>query len=255
MKENRTVRRAVDFLLFIADRPSGVSMEELCRHFDLPRTSAYDILVTLTQAGMLEVLPGSPKRYVTGLSSYRIGLSYRDANDELPLIGRALKSLAAETGRTAFFGTLSGQEVVYLLKEIPENPIITTATVGSCAPLYCTSLGKALLASLTEEEAERLIGQLDFSPRTAFTITDPAVLAGELTVIRKRGYASDVREYEDHMACVSAPVRRADGTVAGAVSLAAFYRPEDDYEALGEQIRAEAARISQLLGFRIPESR
>ena len=249
MKTNRTVQRAVQIHSCIAAHPEGVSLDELCEQFSLPKTSAYDILVTLVQEGMLSTKSGPKQLYQIGIFAYRIGMSYPDANDTLKLISSELTELAHISDRTAFFGKLSGKEVVYILKEVPENPIITTATVGSTAPLYCTSLGKTLLAFLPEEQSNALLSDMEIQPRTRYTLKSPEELSRDLDLIRTRGYALDFREYEEHMVCASAPVYQRNGTLEGAVSISGFYRPEDDYEKAGELIRRQAARISRLLGY------
>lgn len=250
MKINRTVQRTIQILSYIAAHPEGVSLDELCAQFSLPKTSAYDILVTLVQENMLSVRPGPKQLYQIGTFAYRIGMSYPDANDTLKLISAELTELAKVSDRTAFFGKLSGREVVYILKEVPENPIITTATVGSTAPLYCTSLGKTLLAFLPEEQSEALLADITIRPRTRYTLKNMEELRKDLQVIRSRGYALDFREYEEHMVCVSAPVYQRNGTLEGAVSISGFYRPEDDHEIQGQLIRRKAAEISRLLGYR-----
>ncbi len=249
MKINRTVQRTVQILSYTAAHPEGVSLDELCEQFSLPKTSAYDILVTLVQEGMLSVKPGPKQLYQIGIFAYRVGMSYPDASDTLKLIGAELSDLARESDRTAFFGKLSGKEVLYILKEVPENPIITTATVGSTAPLYCTSLGKILLAFLPAEQADALIADLDIQPRTQYTLKSLNELTQNLQLIRSRGYALDFREYEEHMVCASAPVYQRNGSLEGAVSISGFYRPEDDYEKAGQMIRQKAAEISRLLGY------
>lgn len=249
MKINRTVQRTIQILSYTAAHPEGVSLDELCEQFSLPRTSAYDILVTLVQEGMLSVKPGPKQLYQIGIFAYRIGMSYPDANDTLKLISSELTELARSSDRTAFFGKLSGKEVVYILKEVPENPIITTATVGSTAPLYCTSLGKTLLAFLPREQSEALLADLNLQPRTRYTLKSPEALSRDLELIRTRGYALDFREYEEHMVCASAPVYQRNGSLEGAVSISGFYRPEDDYEKVGRLIRRRAAEISRLLGY------
>lgn len=249
LKINRTVQRTIDILSYVSTHPGGVSIDELCEAFSLPKTSAYDILVTLVQAQMLSIHPGTKQLYQTGIAAYRIGMSYPDADDELKLIGDALKDLAHQSGRTAFFGKLSGSEVIYILKEIPENPIITTATIGSTAPLYCTSLGKTLLTYLPQNQTEPLIQAMDIKPRTEWTVKSTEELRQELALTKERGYALDFREYEEHMVCASAPLYRRDGSLAGAVSISGLYRPEDDYEKVGQFIRQKASEISFLLGY------
>ena len=252
MKINRTVQRAIQILSSTAAHPEGVSLDELCEQLALPKTSAYDILVTLVQEGMLAVQSGPKQLYQVGIFAYRIGMSYPDASDALKLISAELIELARTSNRTAFFGKLSGKEVVYILKEVPENPIITTATIGSTAPLYCTSLGKTLLAFLPKEQSNALLSDMEIQPRTRYTLKSADELARDLELTRNRGYALDFREYEEHMICVSAPVYQRNGTLEGAVSLSGFYRSEDDYETVGQLIRQEAARISKLLGYPNP---
>ncbi len=249
MKLNRTVQRTIQILSYTAAHPEGVSLDELCEQFSLPKTSAYDILVTLVQEEMLSVKPGQKQLYQIGVFAYRIGMSYPDASDSLKLIGAALSDLAKEANRTAFFGRLSGKEVIYILKEVPENPIITTATIGSTAPLYCTSLGKTLLAFLPQEQSNALVSDMEIHPRTPYTLKDPEELSKDLEQIRLRGYALDFREYEEHMVCASAPVYQRNGSLEGAVSISGFYRAEDDYEKMGQLIRKRAAEISRLLGY------
>lgn len=249
MKINRTVQRTIQILSYTAAHPEGVSLDELCGQFSLPKTSAYDILVTLVQEGMLSIKPGPRQLYQIGIFAYRIGMSYPDASDSLKLIGAALSELAKEADRTAFFGKLSGKEVIYILKEVPENPIITTVTVGGTAPLYCTSLGKTLLAFLPKEQSDALLSSIEIQPRTQYTLKDVNELSRDLELTRLRGYAFDFREYEEHMVCASAPIYQRNGTLEGAVSISGFYRPEDDYEQAGQLIRQKAAEISRLLGY------
>ena len=251
MKLNRTVQRAIQILSYTAAHPDGVCLDELCGHLSLPRTSAYDILVTLVQEGMLAIKPGPKQLYQVGIFAYRIGMSYPDASDTLKLISSELAELARLSDRTAFFGKLSGKEVLYILKEVPPNPIITTATIGSTAPLYCTSLGKTLLAFLPREQSDALLSEIEIQPRTRYTRKSPKELSEDLDQIRSRGYALDFREYEEHMVCASAPIYQRNG-LEGAVSISGFYRPEDDYEAAGCLVRQKAAEISRLLGYQGP---
>ena len=110
-----------------------------------------------------------------------------------------------------FFGVRSDSEVVYICKFEPENPIITTATVGSRIPMHCTSLGKVILAYSEPEILQPLLKRMDFVKRTERTITDPDRLMEELEQVREQGYALDAREMEEHAECVGAPVFGADG--------------------------------------------
>ena len=148
-----------------------------------------------------------------------------------------------------FFGVRSEGEIIYICKFEPENPIITTATVGTKNPLYCTSLGKAILAFEEEDVAGPVMDRLKFQQKTGRTIVSREALEAELETVREKGYALDARELEEHMECVGAPVFGQDGTVIGAISVSSLYKPAEDYEALGRLVHKKALELSRLLGY------
>lgn len=249
MKLNRTTQRTVEILKLVSRNPEGITLDEICGHLDLPKTSAYDIVTTLAEMGMVNVDRGARQRYTIGLTAYRIGVNYTNNLDFIGVLEPELRTFARQTGKTVFFGVRSDHEVVYICKSEPENPIITTATVGSKNPMYCTSLGKAILAYSDEETRKQVLGRIKFRQKTEKTIMDRESLAAELDKVRRQGYALDARELEEHMECVGAPVFGADGSVLGAISVSSLYKPTEDYEALGRMVAGKAAEVSRQLGY------
>lgn len=249
MKLNRTTQRTVEILKLISKHSGGVTLDTICGKLNIPKTSAYDIVTTLVQMGMVNVDRGQRKFYTIGLTAYRIGINYTNNLDFIGVIEPELKSFAKETGKTVFFGVRSDCEVVYICKAEPENPIITTATVGTKNPMYCTSLGKVILAYSDEATREQVIGGIKFHKKTERTITTREALMKELERVKSQGYALDEREVEDHMECAGAPVFGSDGCVIGALSVSGLYQPAEDYGQLGREVAAKAREISKLLGF------
>ena len=249
MKLNRTTQRTVEILKLVSKNPEGTTLDEICEKLGLPKTSAYDIVTTLVEMGMVNVDRGARQRYTIGLTAYRIGVNYTNNLDFIGVIEPELRSFAKELGKTVFFGVRSDYEVVYICKSEPENPSITTATVGSKNPVYCTSLGKAILAYSDEETRQQVIGRIRFYKKAENTILDKESLEEELDKVRKQGYALDARELEDHMECVGAPVFGADGSVLGAISASSLYKPTEDYDLLGKRVAEKAMGLSKLLGY------
>lgn len=249
MKLNRTTQRTVDILKLVSRKPEGITLDEICGKLKLPKTSAYDIVTTLAEMGMVHVDRGQRQRYTIGLTAYRIGINYTNNLDFISVTEPELKAFAKEVGKTVFFGVRSDHDVVYICKAEPENPIITTATVGSKNPMHCTSLGKAILAFSDQETLDQVLPRLKFTRKTGQTILDRDTFLGELEKVKEQGYALDARELEEHMECVGAPVFGSDGSVIGAISVSSLYQPSEDYEHLGALVAEKAGEVSKLLGF------
>ena len=249
MKLNRTALRTVDILKLVSKKPDGITLDQICEQLSIPKTSAYDILTTLVHTGMVHVAREQKQRYTIGLTAYRVGINYTNNMDFIGTIDPVLKAFSKEVGKTVFFGVRADDEIVYICKYEPENPIITTATVGTKNPIYCTSLGKAILAYSEEEERLALTERIHFRAFTERTIRDKACFLDELEKVKEKGYALDARELEEHMECVGAPVFGPDGTVMGAISVSSLYKPTEDYEALGRRVCEKAAMLSRLLGY------
>ena len=249
MKLNRTTQRTVEILKLVSKNPEGITLDDICEQLSLPKTSAYDIITTLVEMGMANVQKGQKQTYTIGLTAYRIGINYTNNLDFLGVIEPELKAFSREVGKTVFFGVRSDHEVVYICKFEPENPIITTATVGTKNPMYCTSLGKAILAYTDEGTRQQVTSRITFRRKTDNTIMTLEALERELDRVKSQGYALDAREMEDHMECAGAPVFGPDNSVMGAISASSLYKPGEDYEALGRLVSKKAEEVSRLLGF------
>nr|WP_314504826.1 IclR family transcriptional regulator [uncultured Lachnoanaerobaculum sp.] len=249
MKINRTTERSVQILQIIAKSNEGLEMDEICERLSIPRTSCYDILVTLVHLGMLEVNTGVKRSYKIGLNAYRIGMSYMNNRNISEIIAPALKELSKELQKTCFFGVLEGDKIVYISKFEPENPIITTATIGTKNPIYNTSLGKAILSSMSAEEIKGILSGIELKQATRFTITDREELIKNIELVRVRGFALDERELEEHMECVGVPIFDEKKECIGAISASSLYRKDEDYMALGEILKNRGLEISKSLGF------
>ena len=102
-----------------------------------------------------------------------------------------------------------------------QNAVQMVSTIGSRIPLYCSGVGKAMLAVLPAEEAKHLWEESHIERRTSSTITRYDQFERELNRIRKRGYAIDDEENEPGVRCCAAALCREDGRADYAFSISA----------------------------------
>ena len=110
--------------------------------------------------------------------------------------------------------------MVYIEKIRGDKAIFMQSDVGAENPMYCTGVGKCLLAYMPEERRERILRNMGpLERRGPNTITNLEDLRAELESIRTQGYCFDDEEYAPGLICVAAPVRSVGGDVVAAVSL------------------------------------
>jgi DNA-binding IclR family transcriptional regulator len=114
--------------------------------------------------------------------------------------------------------------------------------------LHCTSIGKAVLATMPDDEVRALLARTGLPARTAHTITDVDALIAELADVRGRGFAEDHEENEAGVRAVGAAVFDHTGQVFGAVSAAALVYRDDPAGDRGDQVVQAAAEVSRALG-------
>jgi DNA-binding IclR family transcriptional regulator len=154
----------------------------------------------------------------------------------MPYATEALERVREETGCTAHYARRDGDQVVYLETRESRHSIHLVSRVGRTLPTYATSLGKALLAELTDEEITDLLSP-ELNALTEHTITDRETLRAELTHIRERGYSVEHEEGTPGIACVAAVVPyRIPATDALSCSMP-----------VADLTKAEAKRIGELL--------
>jgi DNA-binding IclR family transcriptional regulator len=160
--------------------------------------------------------------------------------------------LNAELDETVHLTVLEGNEVLYVDCLESSKRLRTYSVIGVRAPLYCTSVGKAILAFLDNEEQNRILDTITFEKFTENTITDKSFLKDELRTIAQRGYAVDNMEHEEGLRCVGAPIRNHAGKVFAAISVSGPSQriTLGNVSEIGKVVIAQAESISKQLGYR-----
>ena len=246
---NRTVRRAFQVLKYVAKEEDGLTLTEITELLDCPKSSAFNIIQTLLNLDLLSESKANNKKYQLGPENYVLGMNYYKRLDLVDLFKEFLPGIGDKLHRTCFGGILEGDKVLYIYKYAGEGAKLATCDKGTKAELYCTGLGKVLLAYSSSDYQKKVIDNITFIKKTERTISTKEQLYKELEEVRKKGYACDNREIEEHMICFAAPVFNFSGECVAAVSISDMYTESTDCEFLGQQIRNVALEISKRIGY------
>lgn len=231
----KSARRAIDLLETFAADPAWASLADLHARTGVPRSSLHGLLRTLRDAGWIEADPGGT-RFRLGVRALICGTAYLDRDPAVPYATEALERLRDETGYTAHYARLCGDQVVYLETRESRRSRHLVSRVGRTLPAHATALGKALLAELTDAEVTGLLPAA-LPALTEHTRTSRAKLLTELGQVRSAGYATEHEEGTPGIGCAAAAVPyRIPATDALSCSLPA-----------GRATAAETRRVGELL--------
>jgi len=200
----RSVDRALDVIALIAGAIEPVSLASITRHLGLPRTTAFSIVKTLANRGMLTLVDG--KGYQLGPMVNELVRAYRPPRNLIERAHRWLEEISRKTQETAFLAIPVKNEILFIDKVETSQAIRYSAQVGTRRPLYCTAHGKLALALRDDDEIERYLSTTELVRRTDKTFTDAVVLRKELEKIRRQGFAVSNGEFSVDAYSISAPV-------------------------------------------------
>lgn len=230
-------------------RRKSVGLEELSRELGLAKPTVSRFLQTLQGLGYAR--RDESERWAMTLKAFNVGSRALDHLDLYSAARPVAEELAEQLGETVHMGVREGDSAVYVLKIESRYTIRMFSRVGRRIPLYCTAIGKVLLAYSSPDERKEALEGVKLVAFTPNTIISRSVLETELKRVKAQGYARDAEEHEEGITCLGAPILDRDGGVAAALSASwPVFRFGDGRVAdKAAAIATAARRISVLLGY------
>jgi len=236
--EKNTVQsldRAFDIIEALATSARGTTLTELATTTRLHKTTVYRILSSLVARG-----------YVTKdteSGQYRLTMRFLEVSshavagmDILSIARPHLERLAEMTAEVVHLVVRDDYEIVYLFKgDSSLNITRMSSYVGLRNPMYCTALGKAILAQVDRNEVARIWKRSHIEQFTPNTIVTLDQLYAHLDLVRERHYAIDNEEHEQGIRCIGSAIFNYQNEAIGAISVS------------GPTIRMDDARIALLV--------
>lgn len=246
----QSVDRALSILELLSDYEQGLGVTEISKITKLHKSTVYRLLSTLIYKGFVLQDPATNK-YKISLKLYELGIKKLKDIDILKASEIYLRKLMKEVNEVVHLVVRDNYDIVYIDKVEADNTIRMASTIGKRSPMYCTSVGKVMLAYLSDNEVKKVWENSKIEEYTVNTIIDFDKFEQELFNIKKNGYAVDDEENELGVRCVGAPIFNHNGTIEGAISVSGptMRITKDKIDEIAVKVKKYASLISKELGF------
>ncbi|GAA1721149.1 IclR family transcriptional regulator C-terminal domain-containing protein [Isoptericola hypogeus] len=234
---------------FGARRPS-LTLSDVARETGLSRASARRFLHTLVELGYVRF---DGREFALRPAVLDLGYAYLSSLSLPDVAAPHLERLSDQVGESSSVAVLDGTDIVYVARVATHRIMSAAIRVGTRFPAFATSMGRAILANLPEDEREAFLASAELPALTAHTVTSAGKLRAALDRVREAGWALVDQELEEGLRSAAAPLRDARGAVVAAVNVSAPVRRGDVAEitddilppllSAAKQIEADLARI------------
>jgi len=213
-----TVGKALSVLDQVAGFGRPVRFSELLASSDYPKATLYRLLQTLTHQGMVS-FDADRGLYSLGVRLVRLAHQAWRVSSLAPIARAHIQALSEQVGETVHLAQLDHAQVLYVDKVNAREPIEMFSQAGKVGPVYCTGIGKAMLAFCEPEMQRDIISQQSFYRFTPQTLRNPGALKAEIEDVQSLGYAFDREEHEPGIICIAMPILSGSNRVMGALSV------------------------------------
>jgi IclR family pca regulon transcriptional regulator len=211
-------------------------------------TTATRLCYTLTELGFIQ--KDEQKRYHLTPKILTLGHAYISGLAWYEVAQYYLEKLFREVQETVSLSILEGSEIIYVLRIRKRKYLPFDIQVGTKLPVYCTAMGKVLMAMGPPQKTQSILKGLEFKSLTAHTITRLDKLLEELDKVRKNGYGINDEELSIGNRSVAAPILDEKGCAVAAIHIAVpttNYSRSQMEKTLAPQVIKTAREISEAL--------
>lgn len=246
----QSLNRGLEILEYMAITHNGASVTELAHAFNVNKSTVSRIIAVLIEHGLVyrETKTG---RLRLGTGSLLYSYHVMSDNHILDFARPIMAQLAADTCKTSHLATLH-EDALHVIDHVKheDNRYMKDPTIpGMLEPVYCTAVGKVLLAFMDVAEARRILDCVDRPIYTPNTITDVDAIMDLLPQIRNDGYALDCEEFRSNVFCVAVPIFIEQQAISsiGLTGTINFAQNPEHLRSCVSKLQAAAVELSQRL--------
>ena len=237
---SQTLGRGLDVLEQVAAGPAPLGV--IATRLGLSRTTVHRLAASLLERRYLNLAPR--RGYSLGPKLLELGGMAREQIDLIRIARPAMEKLAEETGDAVLLTIRDGDAAVLVDYVAASRRLAPRLRIGERAPVVAAAAGAALLIDMSADERLALWARLASG--------DAATFVGRVASAARSGLVVDAAVADPDIAALAAPIRGADGTIRGALSvaMAATYAGDGLSSAAQSALLRAAAALSQELGWK-----
>ena len=198
------------------DAHDALTLAEIAVRTGLSRAGVRRLVLTLLALNLASQKDG---RFSLTPRVMRLGYAYLSSLGLREAAQPVIDALAHQVDETVGVSVLDGHEITYIVRAEVRGLLRRSLTIGSRSPTYPTSMGRVLLAGLSDASIQEILRRTDLVAFTRYTKVGAASLLDEIRKVRKQGFSLVSQELELGVFGIAAPIRDANGCVIAALNL------------------------------------
>jgi IclR family transcriptional regulator, KDG regulon repressor len=245
----KILKKTIDALDLFMGNDSELALEDISRLTGLNKSTVRRMTISLMECGFLR------QHYKRG--KYSLGLKFLDYaqavkkyNPVMDIAENYLIEACQTVNETVSLALWDGDMCVICQTIQPRHSLKVTCYEGKMTSLYYSSIGKAILAELPDDELDAYLPQ-ELTRYTQNTITNIDDLKKHLITVRQQGVAIDDEEGFIGVSGIGAALKSRERKVVGAFTLLgpSIRLTHDRIRECIPVVKNTASRISKALGY------
>lgn len=199
----QSAERIFQVMEMLADN-GEMGLMEISAALDLHKSTVHRLLMSLIYMGYAKQ-DESTQKYMLTYKVVNMAGKLLERMDILQIAKPYLEQLSDLSGEAVHLVQREGNNILYIYKiEAKVGTIRMVSHVGMVHPMYCSGVGKAIMATLPENEVRQIWDESEIIKHTDKTIVNYEDLQKVLDEVRENGYALDDEENEKGVRCIAA---------------------------------------------------
>lgn len=196
---------------------SSMTLSEVAEKANIDRAKARRYLLTLHALGYVHK---NKRQFSLTPKTLSIGASYLGGNHHHDIVQYYLERVTEQTGESCSFGVLDGEDIVYIARSAAEHRLMAiTLSVGTRLPAAYTSMGRAILANLPEDELNSFLSNIELKKYTPYSVSTVDELKNKLDKIKEKKFVILNQELDKGLLSLAIPVYKSSQELIGAINI------------------------------------